>query len=124
MYQTKIKGDRLYHALSSGYGESVETFGFVEDGETPMSLLVIALSSCMTMCVQGYYKRMYDLEVFDMEVLASYNEDIFNLTVKLPAQLLSQADQEDLRAYANRHCRVKRLLREDVRVAMSFEGGI
>ncbi|MGT2829850.1 OsmC family protein [Streptococcus hillyeri] len=122
MYQTKITGDRLYHALSSGYGEPVETFGVIDEGETPMSLLVIALSSCVTMCVQGYYKRMHGLERFKMETLASYDDGKFELNIQLPAQLLSETDQEALRDYANRHCRVKQLLRENVTVSMTFEG--
>ena len=44
MYQTKITGNRLYHTVSKGYGDSVTLFGKTDQGETPMSLLVIALS--------------------------------------------------------------------------------
>lgn len=122
MYQIKMTGDYPYHAISSGYGEPVETFGVVEEGETPMTLLVIALSSCVTMCVQDYYKRRHGLESFKMETLASFEDDKFELTLKLPAQLLSETDQEVLRDYVNRYCRVKQLLREDVTVMMTFEG--
>ncbi len=122
MYQTKITGDKLYHAVSSGYGSPIETFGFVEKGETPMSLLVIALSSCVTMCIQGYYKRKHGLERFDMETVASYDDGTFELTIQLPAQLLAETNQEALRDYADRYCRVKSLLREDVIVSMMFEG--
>lgn len=51
MYQTTIKGDKPYHFLSKGYGAPVELFGYTEDGETPMSLVNIALASCVTMCL-------------------------------------------------------------------------
>lgn len=122
MYQTKITGDKLYHALSTGYGAPIETFGDVSQGETPMSLLVIALSSCVTMCVQGYYKRHHGLEALDMETTASYEDGRFSLQIFLPAQLLAETDQDALKAYANRHCRVKALLREDVVVNTTFEG--
>ncbi|WP_161980032.1 OsmC family protein [Streptococcus sp. S784/96/1] len=122
MYQTKITGDKLYHAVSSGYGTPVETFGTTDDGETPMSLLVIALSSCVTMCVQGYYKRRHGLESLKMETHTSYDDGKFELTIQLPAQLLAETNQEALRDYADRYCRVKSLLREDVIVSMMFEG--
>ncbi len=47
MYQTTIKGDKRFHSLSEGYGAPVELFGYTEDGETPMSLVNIALASCV-----------------------------------------------------------------------------
>ena len=53
MYQTTIKGDKRFHSLSEGYGAPVELFGYTDDGETPMSLVNIALASCVTMCLQS-----------------------------------------------------------------------
>ena len=47
MCQTTIKGDKRFHSLSEGYGAPVELFGYTEDGETPMSLVNIALASCV-----------------------------------------------------------------------------
>ncbi|HFR3504323.1 TPA: OsmC family peroxiredoxin [Streptococcus suis] len=55
MYQTTVKGEGLFQALSQGYGEPVRTFGVTEKGETPVSLVNIGLAACVTMCVQGYY---------------------------------------------------------------------
>ncbi|HFI0031189.1 TPA: OsmC family peroxiredoxin, partial [Streptococcus suis] len=55
MYQTTVKGEGLFQALSQGYGEPVRTFGVTEKGETPVSLVNIGLAACITMCVQGYY---------------------------------------------------------------------
>lgn len=49
MYQITIKGDKRFHSLSEGYGSPVELFGYTEYGETPVSLVNIALASCVTM---------------------------------------------------------------------------
>ena len=62
MYQTTIKGDKRFHSLSEGYGAPVELFGYTEDGETPMSLVNIALASCLTMCLQSYFAKYQGIE--------------------------------------------------------------
>ena len=62
MYQTTIKGDKRFHSLSEGYGAPVELFGYTEDGETPMSLVNIALASCVTMCLQSYFAKYQGIE--------------------------------------------------------------
>ncbi|CYU81956.1 OsmC-like protein [Streptococcus suis] len=51
MYQTTVKGEGLFQALSQGYGEPVRAFGVTEQGETPVSLVNIGLAACITMCV-------------------------------------------------------------------------
>lgn len=61
MYQTKISGDTYFHAQSEGYGKSIELFWETKDGDTPMSLMTIALGSCVTMCLQSYFKKKKDL---------------------------------------------------------------
>ena len=118
MYQAQIKGDRLYHTSSTGYGASVELFGDTSQGETPMSLVNIALGSCVTMCVQGYYKRYHHLEQVDVLVETSYEEGQFQLEVQLPSVLLKQTDCQALMTYVNTFGRVKQLLREDIAVTM------
>ncbi|MBM7643413.1 OsmC family protein [Streptococcus loxodontisalivarius] len=120
MYQSRIKGDRLYHALSDGYGQPVETFGVVQDGETPMSLLVIALGSCVTMCVQGYYKRYEGNEAVQTELEISYDEGHFDILIKIADQLTEEKCAVIL-DYANKFCRVKALLREDLTFTYHIE---
>ncbi|EHI69653.1 hypothetical protein ACVRY7_04935 [Streptococcus ictaluri] len=51
MYKSTIKGQGLYQTRTEGYGEAIDLFGTTDRGETPMSLMLIALSSCITMCV-------------------------------------------------------------------------
>lgn len=113
MYQATIKGDRLYHALSEGYGQEVETFGTIDEGETPMSLLNIALGSCVTMCVQGYYKRYQQIETLQTEVLTSYDKEHFDITIAI-ADKLDAAKEEAILNYVNQFCRVKALIKEEV----------
>lgn len=122
MYQAQIKGDRLYHSVSEGYGASVELFGDTSQGETPMSLVNIALASCVTMCVQGYYKRRHQLENVAITVDTIYDEGQFHLKIQLPSELLAQTDTSALQAYANTHCRVKQLLREDIAITLDIVG--
>lgn len=119
MYQTTISGDRLYHTVSTGYGEPVELFGAVDNGETPMSLLNIALASCVTMCVQGYFKRFKNIVKMPVEVTASYEEERFSLMILLE-EAVNQAEKEAILTYVSEQCRVKKLLRPDVAVTIAF----
>lgn len=120
MYQTKILGDRLYHAKSKGHSQPVETFGTTDEGETPMSLLNISLASCVTMCIQGYYKRQEGIEEMAVSVDATYEDEIFNLLIEIDLKL-TESDKENLIDYINRFCRVKKLLRSDIEINYSFK---
>ena len=119
-YQTKISGDRLYHTMSTGYGAPVELFGFTKDGETPMSLLNIALASCVTMCVQGYFARFHQETVLTTLVAASYQEGHFDIRVGV-AHALDDEMVAAILAYIDEHCRVKKALREDLTYAITIE---
>lgn len=119
MYKTTIKGDRLYHTVSDGYGEAVELFGATEEGETPMSLVNLALASCVTMCVQSYLAKKEGLEEVSVTVKGSYEADAFSLLIDLPLTL-SEQKEADLLAYVDQFCRVKKLLREDLQVTVAL----
>lgn len=122
MYQTTIQGQGLYRACSQGYGEPVKTFGTIADGETPMSLLNIALASCVIICVQGYFKRHHDVENLEVNVSSSYEAEVFTLAIDL-GQALDKATQEAVKAYITKHCRVKQLLRPEIRVEVAIVDG-
>ena len=116
MYQTTIKG---FHSLSEGYGAPVELFGCTEDGETPMSLVNIALASCVTMCLQSYFAKYQEIEELAIQVDSNYEEDRFTLAIHLPKDLVLENEQE-LLAFVDNYCRVKKLFREDIKVDISL----
>ena len=113
MYQTTIKGDKPYHSLSEGYGAPVELFGYTEDGETPMSLVNIALASCVTMCLQSYFAKFQEKEELAIRVDSSYEES------HLPENLAIE-NEDKLLAFVDEFCRVKKLFREDIVVDISL----
>lgn len=119
MYQTRIKGEGLYQASVEGYGKGLQLFGQTQDGETPMSLVNVALSSCITMCVQGYFARYQQKDQLELTVDSDYEPDKFQLTIHL-AEPLSDGEQEKLLVYIDQHCRVKKLLRPDVEVVIKL----
>lgn len=120
MYQTKIKGDRLYHASAEGYGQSIETFGQISDGETPMSLVNVALGSCVTMCVQGYFTKFHHQPKILMNISSCYEDGCFRLELDIDYPLTSQIEAEIL-AYINEKCRVKQILGQDLAYDISFK---
>ena len=119
MYQTTVKGDKLFHSLSEGYGAPVELFGYTEDGETPMSLVNIALASCVTMCLQSYFAKYQGIEELAIQVDSNYEEGHFTLAIHLPEDLILENEQE-LLAFVDNFCRVKKLFREDIQVDISL----
>lgn len=119
MYHHQIYGDRLYHTKSIGYGSSVELFGSTENGETPMSLMNIALASCITMCVQSFWKENFADTQAKIESSIDFEEGGFHVSVNLP-RLLTQTLENDLRKFVDRKCRVKQLLSKDVTVVIDF----
>ncbi|KHD43893.1 OsmC family protein [Streptococcus hongkongensis] len=119
MYQAKVTGDRLYHAQSESYGSSIELFGHTKDGNTPMSLMVIALGACVTMCIQGFYKRYHSIDVMPITVDTSFENDQFSQTIQLPEKLDKETDQA-LRDYISKHCNVKKILRQDLKITLEF----
>lgn len=81
MYQTTIKGDKRFHSLSEGYGAPVELFGYTEDGETPMSLVNIALASCVTMCLQSYFAKYQGIEDLLFKLIPTMKNTISSLAI-------------------------------------------
>ncbi len=120
VYQIKVKGDKLYHTVSEGYGQSVELFGFTKDGETPMSLVNIALASCVTMCVQGYFARFHQETVVSSLVDSTYDKGNFNLKIGI-AYELDEEMKAAILTYIDQQCRVKKILREDLVYDISLE---
>lgn len=119
MYETSVKGDKLFQVTASGYGQPITTFGVTDKGETPMSLVVIALASCITMCVQGYFARIIGQKDLFIEVSATYEESCFNVLIQLD-EALTVDRQTELEAYIADKCRVKQLFKEAIDVKMTF----
>ena len=118
-YQSRVKSEKLFHVVSEGYGQPIETFGVTEQGETPVSLVNIALSSCVTMCIQGYFAKIRQDKDVQVETQAVHNQGRFDLTVKLDRQVSDY--QTELEAYIADRCKVKQLFREDIEVSIIFE---
>lgn len=119
MYQTKVKGEALFQTTSAGYGEPITTFGVTQKGETPVSLVNIALASCVTMCVQGYYASQENNKNMPVQVDSQLEDGRFDLTIAI-AETVSAEKQAAILAYVDKKCNVKALLREDVVINTSF----
>lgn len=119
MYQTSITGHSLFQATSLGYGEPIMTFGNTQNGETPVSLVNIALASCVTMCVQGYYASQEGNQRIPIQVDSQLENGQFTLVICL-GETISATKQEKILAYVDQKCNVKALLREDLTFKMTF----
>ncbi|HFR3748711.1 TPA: OsmC family protein [Streptococcus suis] len=119
MYQTKVKGDALFQATSAEYGDPITSFGVTEKGETPVSLVNIALAACVTMCVQGYYASQENNKTMPVQVESQLENDRFDLTIAI-AEAVSSEKQAAILAYVDKKCNVKVLLREDLTINTSF----
>lgn len=120
MYDSRVEGHGLFEVTSQGYGQPITTFGMTDKGETPMSLVNIALASCVTMCVQGYFAKWQSRKDIRIATDSSYREGRFTLTVQLEEDLTPELEA-DLRAYVAERCRVKQLFREELTVQISFK---
>lgn len=120
MYQTRVFGDKLYHAAAKGYGTTpIETFGTIEQGETPVSLLNAALASCVTMCVQGYFYHYHGESELAIETDAVYDKGAFRLQIRIE-RALDATMQDEVLAYIDQHCRVGKLLKKDINVRIDL----
>ncbi|WP_170242139.1 OsmC family protein [Streptococcus suis] len=119
MYQTIVKGDALFQATSAGYGNPITSFGLTERGETPVSLVNIALAACVTMCVQGYYASQENNKTMPVQVESQLENDRFDLTIAI-AEAVSSEKQAAILAYVDKKCNVKVLLREDLTINTTF----
>ena len=119
MYQTTVKGEGLFQALSQGYGDPVRTFGVTEQGETPVSLVNIGLAACVTMCVQGYYASQEGSKTMPVQVSCQLDDRTFELQIGL-AEQVSAEKQEAILAYVEQKCKVKALLSDDIGYDMDF----
>ena len=86
---------------------------------TPMSWVNIALASCVTMCLQSYFSNYQEIEELAIQVDSSYEEGHFTLAIHLPKDLILENEQE-LLAFVDNYCRVKKLFREDIKVDISL----
>ncbi|HEL9633211.1 TPA: OsmC family protein [Streptococcus suis] len=120
MYQTTVKGEGLFQALSQGYGDPVRTFGVTDKGETPVSLVNIGLAACVTMCVQGYYASQEGNKTMPVQVACQLEDGKFDLKIAL-AEQVSAEKQAAILAYVDQKCRVKALLREDISYHVEFD---
>ncbi|MDG3132125.1 OsmC family protein [Streptococcus suis] len=119
MYQTSITGHSLFQATSFGYGEPIMTFGNTQNGETPVSLVNIALASCVMMCIQGYYASQEGNQQIPIQVDSQLENGQFTLVIYL-GETTSATKQEKILAYVDQKCNVKALLREDLTFKMIF----
>lgn len=119
MYQTIVKGDALFQATSAGYGNPITSFGLTEKGETPVSLVNIALAACVTMCVQGYYASQENNKTIPVQVESQLENDRFDLTIAI-AEAVSSEKQAAILTYVDKKCNVKVLLREDLTINTTF----
>ena len=53
-----------------------------------MSLVNIALASCVTMCLQSYFAKYQGIEELAIQVDSNYEEDHFTLANHLPEDLI------------------------------------
>ncbi|HEM2548406.1 TPA: OsmC family protein [Streptococcus suis] len=120
MYQTTVKGEGLFQALSQGYGEPVRTFGVTEKGETPVSLVNIGLAACITMCVQGYYASQEGNKTMPVQVESRLDNQRFEVLIGI-GESVSAQKQKEILAYVDQKCRVKALLRDDICYHVEFD---
>ncbi|HFI0140613.1 TPA: OsmC family protein [Streptococcus suis] len=100
-------------------GDPITSFGVTEKGETPVSLVNIALAACVTMCVQGYYASQENNKTMPVQVESQLENDRFDLTIAI-AEAVSSEKQAAILAYVDKKCNVKVLLREDLTINTSF----
>lgn len=120
MYQTTVKGEGLFQALSQGYGEPVRTFGVTEKGETLVSLVNIGLAACITMCVQGYYASQEGNKTMPVQVESRLDNQRFEVLIGI-GESVSAQKQKEILAYVDQKCRVKALLRDDISYHVEFD---
>ncbi|MFI3087082.1 OsmC family protein [Streptococcus sp. 2022WUSS037] len=120
MYQTTVKGEGLFQAVSQGYGELVRTFGVTEKGETPVSLVNIGLAACVTMCVQGYYASQEGNKTMPVQVSSQLEDRQFEVSIRL-AEKVSEEKQAAILAYVEQKCKVKALLSDDISYHIEFD---
>ncbi len=108
MYQTTVKGEGLFQAVSQGYGEPVHTFGVTEQGETPVSLVNIGLAACVTMCVQGYYASQEGNKTMPVQVESRLDNQHFEVLIGI-GESVSAQKQKEILAYVEKKCKVKDL---------------
>ncbi|HFI0385116.1 TPA: OsmC family protein [Streptococcus suis] len=120
MYQTTVKGEGLFQAVSQGYGEPVRTFGVTEKGETPVSLVNIGLAACVTMCVQGYYASQEGNKTMPVQVSSQLEDRQFEVSIRL-AEKVSEEKQAAILAYVEQKCKVKALLSDDISYHIEFD---
>ncbi|AWX95874.1 OsmC family peroxiredoxin [Streptococcus suis] len=119
MYQTTVKGEGLFQAVSQGYGEPVRTFGVTEKGETPVSLVNIGLAACITMCVQGYYASQEGNKTMPVQVSSQLEDRQFEVSIRL-AEKVSEEKKAAILAYVEQKCKVKALLSDDISFDIHF----
>ncbi len=119
MYQTTVKGEGLFQAVSQGYGEPVHTFGVTEQGETPVSLVNIGLAACVTMCVQGYYASQEGNKTMPVQVESRLDNQHFEVLIGI-GESVSAQKQKEILAYVEQKCKVKALLSDDISFAIHF----
>lgn len=119
MYQHIVEGQELFKVSAQGYGQPITTFASTDSGETPMSLLNIALASCLTMCVQGYFAKQSSREIPPVTVHSNYDDGIFTVSFTL-GYPIPEKERQELIDYVNSKCRVKAMLREDLCYRFSF----
>ncbi|MGT2932470.1 OsmC family protein [Streptococcus catagoni] len=123
MYQTKINSIGYLQTSSQAYGESVELFADTDLGETPMSLVTIALASCVNMCVQSFFYHRFSQKDVQVRTNAQLSERSVFLQIEILGQdTLEVASKEQLISFIESHCKVKKLLATDIHFDYEFSG--
>ncbi len=119
MYQTIVKGKRLFQTSSQGYGDPITTFSVTDQGETPVSLVNIALAACVAMCIQGYYASQEGNKTMSVQVESQLENQHSRLNIGIGEEVALEKQKEIL-AYIEQKCKVKALLKEDLMIETRF----
>lgn len=122
IYQTKVRGEQLFEAQSESYGQPVTTFGMTDQGDTPVSLVTLALASCVSMCIQGYFAKVQQNKAIKVEVDVTFDDDNNQMSLRAVLdQPITTELETALLAYIDDKCKVKKMLHPDLMISIGFQ---
>lgn len=116
--QTKVREDFFVESKIDNviYVASIDR----KNGTSPMGILNVALSSCIIMCIRGYYIKNKIKDV-NIEITNEYEENRYNVLAEINRKI-DENEEKAIREYIKEKCNVSKMLKESIEINILIKG--
>lgn len=114
MYKTITERTGTFKAISKIDNNEYRADKDRIEGTTPVGILTSALSTCICMCVEGYFFKKGNRNV-SVRIESEYENFVFNIKTYVNEKV-DEIIEEEILAYVEKMCTVSKMISKEVSI--------